>query len=112
MIVQTSQYTRKPFPVEAVQVTEENRDEVAAWCKGEVSTTDAGDPFIKVKVVANPKAGSEGRAFTGDWVLKNTKGSFKVFNNKAFTLCFDEVPSPASVEAIQALKDKLSPSRV
>jgi hypothetical protein len=38
MTLATTKYVRKPFEVEAVQVTEENLEEVAQWCHGELQT--------------------------------------------------------------------------
>lgn len=42
-----SEYVRKPFTVEAVEVTEENIGEVAKYV-GELKSKDDGTPFIQV----------------------------------------------------------------
>lgn len=106
-MLKTDKYTRKPFIIEAVQVTEENMADVATWCKGEILSTNSQiaqglhkDPerFIKVDV-QNPMNERQTRAFVGDWVLFANQG-FKVYTDRAFQRSFDpvfqEVPKPAA----------------
>lgn len=88
MSVVTETYTRKPFEIEAVKVTEENMEDVAKWCGGEIQTTESGKRFIKVDVT-RPLSDKQTRAFAGDWTLR-VKNSFKVYTNKAFVHCFDK----------------------
>lgn len=112
MSLQTQKYTRKPFPIEAVQVTTENMRDVAEWCKGEVITTDSKiaealqktpETYIKVKA-SNPMNDRQTQAFPGDWVLYANKG-YKVYTDKSFKRSFDEIvkaetpskPSPPQV---------------
>lgn len=85
--VVTKQYMRKPFSVDAVQVTEENMQSLAEWCQGDIRTTDRGDKFIKVRV-HNPLTERQTKAFVGDWVLYAGKG-YKVYTDKAFKTSFD-----------------------
>lgn len=104
-MLKTDKYTRKPFIIEAVQVTEENMSDVAKWCKGEILSTDSKiaadlhkepETFIKVDV-QNPMNERQTRAFVGDWVLFANQG-FKVYTDRAFERSFDpvfqEVPKP------------------
>lgn len=117
MTVQTKKFLRKPFEVEAVQVTEENFEDVAAWCGGSIVTVQdtqtqnsipgVGDPnaprrFISVEV-ARPLSRRQTEAYVGDWVLYASKG-FKVYANRAFSKNFDEKPEELFVtaEAVQA----------
>ena len=101
MTLKIENYTRKPFPVEAVQVTEENLNEVAKWCGGDIHTSTktlrnaAGEetskikrPFIKVDV-HRPLNDRQTKAFVGDWVLKSESG-FKVYTLKAFDNSFQK----------------------
>lgn len=99
--MKTATYYRKPFPVQGVQVTLDNMNEVAAWCKGEVLTTpprsaSAGSTgqktYIKVPV-SHPKNVKQTTAFPGDWVLAAGYGSFKVYTNTAFNNTFDPAES-------------------
>lgn len=95
--METETYTRKPIHVEAVQVTEENLYEVAAWCDGEViinQTSRTGERYIKVKV-NNPLNVRQTKAFVGDWVLKSKHG-FKCYTPKAFEKAFEK-PEEATV---------------
>lgn len=99
--METAEYVRKPFYVQAVQVTEENMHEVAKWCRGEVMPTPekytrpGRNGYIAV-AAANPMAVPNERhsmAFAGDWVVKGAFGSknthaFKVYLPKAFSETF------------------------
>lgn len=89
-------YSRKPFVVEAIQVTQENVFEVAEWCGGEVKksppkSAPAGqtgeDLYVKVKVI-KAQNDRQSQAFVGDWVLRSGN-NFKVYTNKAFLATFD-----------------------
>lgn len=90
MSIVTETYTRKPFSIEAVRVTEENMEDVAKWCGGEIHKYN-GKRFIKVDV-ARPLTEKQTKAFAGDWVLR-VKTSFKVYQHKAFVSNFDKVVS-------------------
>lgn len=99
--MQTEKFTRKPFPIDAVQVTNENMAAVAKWCQGEVLTTDpkiaeqlghpeeGGKPYISVKV-RNPMNDRQTQAFDRDWVVYAGKG-YMVYTNKAFRRSFEPV---------------------
>ena len=96
--IKTEQYQRKSFEVDAIQVTEENLEEVAKWCQGDVRTEKSrrGDEekrYVKVRVHVplNPR---QTKAFVGDWVLYAGAG-YKVYTDNAFQNSFEKV----SVEA-------------
>lgn len=95
MSVTPELYIRRPFEVEAVQVTEENIQDVADWCDGEIRHTAEKIPFVKVQV-ARPMTTRQTRAFIGDWVLYAGRG-FKVYNTKAFEGSFQRKNSAKSV---------------
>jgi hypothetical protein len=87
--MKTAKFARKPFDVEAVQVTSENMDEVAKWCQGSVEIdgdSETKEHYIKVRVlrVLNER---QTKAFVGDWVLYAGTG-YKVYTNKAFKNSF------------------------
>ena len=104
--VQTESYTRKPFPVDAVQVSEDNIQAVATWCGGEIrystkTVMDADLPYeeakkteTKVKIpyvkvgVHHPLNERQTKAYAGDWVLKSDSG-FKVYTERAFEKSFE-----------------------
>lgn len=86
--MEIKKFTRRQFPVTAVQVTPDNLDEVAAWCDGEVKETNARDKFVHVKV-HRPQNTKQTRAFPGDWVSLSEQG-YKVYTDKAFTGAFEQ----------------------
>ena len=88
----TSTYARKPFLVEAVQVTTENIQAIAEWCGGKLGHKPATDKYpetdyIKVPV-KRPLTHRQTLAYPGDWVLFNGKG-WKVYLDEAFQKSFD-----------------------
>lgn len=85
--MQTTKFTRKPFEVDAVQVTTENIEDVAKWCQGEVTTED-GQQCIKVRVLRALNE-RQTKAFVGDWVLYAGTG-YKVYIDRAFKKSFME----------------------
>jgi len=99
MTLQPNKFVRKPFYIDAVQVTAENINDVAEWCQGDIRThgpaksAPAGETgqekYIKVRVnrPLNPR---QTQAFVGDWVLYAGTG-FKVYTNKAFEGSFEMV---------------------
>ncbi len=88
--MKTEQYIRKPFEVDAIQVTEENWEEVANWCMGEMRTKSGPDrgltKYIKVRV-HRPLNARQTEAYVGDWILYANKG-YKVYTEKAFNESF------------------------
>lgn len=91
MSVQTQQFVRKEFAVEAVQVTPDNMADVAKWCVGKIMSDGEKEghlsrDYIKVRV-AYPINERQTQAYLGDWVLKSGK-SFKVYTNSAFEKSF------------------------
>lgn len=99
MSIETKGYSRKPFHVDAVQITAENMEEVAAWCLGEIRTgkkvirdddnkiVDRTEvSFIKVDV-HRPLNDRQTKGHLGDWVLLSSAG-FKVYTERAFEKAF------------------------
>lgn len=85
---ETTQYVRKPFNIDAVQITSTNMEDVALWVDGSVLEDDAGKPYIKVDV-KRPFNERQTRAYVGDWVLAAGTG-YKVYNDKAFKKSFEQ----------------------
>lgn len=100
MSIKTEGYSRKPFHVEAVQVTAENIEEVAAWCSGEIRTgkkvvRDEDNKIIERKEVTfvkvsvhRPLNERQTKGYLGDWVLLSSSG-FKVYTERAFEKAFE-----------------------
>lgn len=111
MSIVTEKYTRKPFPIEAIKVTDENMEDVAKWCGGEIHTQN-DKRFIKVDV-NRPLTEKQTKAFVGDWVLKArqkvSNSGFKVYTEKAFVHCFDRDEEALETVGQEALFDKPAP---
>lgn len=91
----TQRYVRKPFFVEAVQVTEENLEQVAEWVPGAHIRTqrvnDVDKRYVKLKIT-KPQNDRQTKAFPGDWVLfSDESGEYKVYTKNAFTRAFEPV---------------------
>lgn len=101
MPLQIADYVRKPFAVQAVEVTAENIHEVAKWCGGKVKESnltktggrEGHQEYIKVPV-NKPLNDRQTRAYYGDWVLLPKEGQgvdgFKVYTPKAFAGSFEK----------------------
>ena len=91
-MLKTQKYARRPFYVDAIQVTEENMEEVAEWCMGNIQVTEKGEGeeerYIKVRV-HRPNTERQTMAYPGDWILYAGTG-FKVYTASAFSRCFVE----------------------
>jgi hypothetical protein len=93
--VDTKRYVRKPLYVDAVRVTQDNFDEIANWCQGDVRTNGSepeegdfpGARYIHVRV-HNPRSPRQTKAFVGDWILYTNRG-YKVYTQKAFQGSFE-----------------------
>lgn len=92
----TSKFVRKPFLVDAVQVTAENMQDIAKWAMTEVRMTPStyahggkkgAIPYVHIRVL-RPLNEKQSMAFEGDWVLYAGTG-YKVYSNKAFKETFD-----------------------
>lgn len=97
--MKTEKYTRNPFVIDAVQVTDDNINEIAQWCSGDVRTAEIKpgkeDHYIKVRV-QRPLNERQTQAFVGDWVLFAGTG-YKVYTNKAFRKCFTKYEEDTTV---------------
>lgn len=90
----TNTFVRKPFEIEAVQVTEENMQDVAKWCGGKIKTRPgqteeaSNEKYILVPV-HNPTNEEQKMASVGKWVLWSRTTAFKVYSKRAFASSFD-----------------------
>ena len=97
---ETHRFARKPFYVEAVQITSENMADVAHWCKGNI-LAKRNEQYIKVDVNM-PMTERQTMAFVGDWVLFAGNG-FKVYPEKAFRSSFEQAgPETILHEGVEA----------
>ena len=87
-MIEVNRYVRRPFYVDAIQVTKENMQEAATWCDGTIVST-AHDQYIKVKV-KRPTNHRQTTAMIGDWILVSEYG-YKVFSQRNFEMKFSKV---------------------
>ncbi len=87
-MLETMQYIRKSFNIDAVQVTGDNIQEVSKWVDSEVRSDDSGQ-YVKVRV-HRPLNDRQTKAYLGDWVLYAGTG-YKVYTAKAFAQSFEQV---------------------
>lgn len=108
MTLALEKYVRKPFYVEAVQVTEENISEVAAWCGGNIFSDNLESPdgrlakYVQVRV-RKPLNERQTKAYVNDWILF-AGGGYKVYTPKAFLGCFEAVTGTTKDAMDQAEK--------
>lgn len=86
-------YTRKPFPVRAAQVTMENVDWIAEQCGGKVEQAEYKIAGTKAKLpcVMVPSKDQKNRttaALIGNWVVE-MNGSWRVYKTQQFEAAFD-----------------------
>jgi len=95
-----------PLYVDAVQVTEENMNEVADWCGGQVrpAKDEKSRPYIWVNVL-KPMTSRQSQAFPNDWVLK-TKAGYKIYTPNAFENLFVEVTEKTFDDKMQSVLDR------
>lgn len=92
------QYARKTYLVDEVEVSEDNMEEIAKWCHGDVRTLvdhrkGTKTRYVKVRVY-HPMKERQTQAFAGDHILYANNG-FKVYSQKAFENSFEKVDSNA-----------------
>jgi hypothetical protein len=96
MELETTEYDRKTFTVNAVELTFKNVEQVAKWCKGTVDTettrllggADTELPVIKVQGQGEDK-GKTLVARLGYFVVES-KGRFRVYKAPQFHAAFEK----------------------
>ena len=98
-MLETMKYVRKPFYIEAVQITSLNIENVAKWVDGDVRTDDQGQ-YVKVRV-HRPITERQTKAYHGDWVLYAGTG-YKVYTPKAFANSFEQHSAAITLQNVDA----------
>lgn len=78
---------RRPFEVEAVQITDENWQEVALWSASYGAAAQEGVSPYYINVVINKERGRFVKAYRGDWVTCY-QGKFRVYSDRNFQKAF------------------------
>jgi hypothetical protein len=95
-MLQTEKYNRRPFSVEAAQVSFENYRDVAEWCKGTVVMQKTKMLGVETEVPAVRVEGqgdNRGKSFVaslGCYIVE-LKGSFRVYKPAQFEASFVKV---------------------
>lgn len=107
MTLPIQRYTRRPEVVEAVQVTAENMDEVAAWC-GEDVFHSIAEPVIHVD---DSERGYGGTAHAGDWVIRHDHGLFTIQPDQddGWSAGFHDTWMPAAPSTAQVTEYRFRP---
>lgn len=98
----TQKYTRRPFEVEAVQVTPKNVEQVAEWCGGTVTLADYKlmGGIHKMGAVLLPKQGPRNNkthtVLIGQWITKHN-ASFRSWSKDAFENTFAVLLKPGDM---------------
>lgn len=79
-------YIRKPFEVEAIEITDDNIKDLAKFI-GKLHFSDEGVPFIDVDPKKVP---SVTRVWPGYWLTKVGSNNYRCFTKKIFTAQFTQ----------------------
>lgn len=80
------EWERKTFRIQAVQVTEEDMEEIAAWCDGRIyiKKDEGEDPAFYIQFTAiHHKQKQTMKAFVGDWITWSGS-SFHHYKDSSF----------------------------
>jgi hypothetical protein len=102
--VNAQKFRKKPVVIEAMHLTRENVDAVAAWCGGRVvrdaKASDPSDVYVALDIPtmegvmrAETFHSSlwDGRRYTGgDWVIRGVKGEFYPCKPDIFAATYEE----------------------
>ena len=92
-MLNTKNYKSKPIFVEAVQISEDNMNEIASWVNGEIITISDSSKdktqisFVKAHVLRS-KGYIRNKGYVGDWIVKSDLG-VKFYTNAAFERSFE-----------------------
>ena len=69
-------FRKKPVVIDAIQYTEETRDEIISWCSPRHTARDEDGGEYETKSLFIQTLEGEMRADLGDWIIKGVKGEF------------------------------------
>jgi hypothetical protein len=111
--MELKEYTRKTFPVKAIEVTLENIEEVAEWCKGtieKVPTKMMGAEAMLPVINIAGQGVNQGQTFVaslGCFVV-GLGGNFRVYKPIRFAADFNEVVKEKPIELVAPSEDELA----
>lgn len=113
--METQIFKRYPLYPEGAEVTEENKEEIAAWCGGTLKVTANGNSFFIQVPVMRPLSKRQSRANLGDHILK-LGGGFKVYTPQGMAKSFrsssvEERDADEDLAYANAIKQELAQER-
>lgn len=84
----SEKYTSRRREVEAVQVSWATADDIAQWCGGRV-VTEKGFNNLEIPGINFPTLNGVDRASEGDYVVRNSSGTFQKMSRFAFESEFE-----------------------
>jgi hypothetical protein len=86
--MEVASYRKRPVVIEAVQLTLENRPEVAEWCGGEYSTGGFydDDPGLDIPTLEGVMS-----AKVSDWIIQGVQGEFYPCKHDIFVQTYEAV---------------------
>lgn len=86
-------WRKRPLEIEAEQITEDNIEDLAEWCKGRVVQWET-TKRLEIRTF-------EGTLYSkvGHWVAKGIKGEFYPIEPGIFAETYEEVPDGDDTEA-------------
>lgn len=92
--MKVERYQKKPIEVSAVQVTDQNVNDVAAWCGGTaVNMMLPVNPPIHVSEIHIKTLEGIMAAQPGDWVIRGIKGEFYPCRGDIFEITYQHIPA-------------------
>jgi len=76
-------FRKKPVELEAIQLTEDNFDEVSEWCE---AIRDVSGEDLIIATLEGPMSAQQ-----GDFIIKGVKGEFYPCKADIFELTYEEV---------------------
>lgn len=86
----TVKYRKKPVVIEAMQYTQENRDEVIEWSGATHTAIDEDGAEYELATLRIQTHGGEMPARVGDWVIKSRRGGFRTCRAATFISDYEE----------------------
>lgn len=117
--MQTTEYQRKSFSVRAVQLTDENFNEIAAWTRANVKMVseynhphhEYGKKYLEVPVTGGFRAHPrKSNAYVGDWIVTRVDGHM-VYRDKHFREVFETAEESASSGSGDPMTDPMAHAR-
>lgn len=92
-------YRKKPVAIEAVRVTPQNVEWVAAWCGGKVeriaSPRDPDDVWVALTIPTLEGVMTANTHHGGDWVIRGVRGEFYPCKPDIFEATYERVEAGA-----------------